>query len=171
MFSGPPTVARITSDDYSDDEQSYMTVSINAAMSLVSVLSDEDDKTGTSTNGANTEARKTQPIPKSIQGWPTPSGTTVETPSSATPASIVDKTVLTDLAASRAEVEALKKQVSQLVAQHELQAKQIAEAVHTQVTLALKNQQSVNAAANPTQSVTQDQFSAFLQMQETNSMR
>ena len=90
----------------------------------------------------------------------------METPSSATPASAVDKTILTDLAASRAEVEALKRQVSQLVAQHESQAKQIAEAVHAQVTLALANQ-SANAATTPTQSITQDQFSTFLQMQET----
>jgi hypothetical protein len=165
MFSGPPTVAPITSDDYSDDEQSYMTVSINAAMSLVSILSDDDDKTGT-TNGANTKSSNAQPIPSSISAWPTPSGTTMETPSSATQSSVVDKKLINDLAASRAEVEALKQQVSQLVAQHESQAKQIAEAVHKQVALALETQ-SAPAAANPPQSVTQEQFSIFLQMQET----
>jgi hypothetical protein len=164
MFSGSPTVAPITSDDYSDDEQSYMTVSINAAMSLVSILSDDDDKTGT-TNGANTKSSTAQPIPSSISAWPTPSGTTMETPSSATQSSMVDKNIINDLAASRAEVEALKQQVSQLVAQHESQAKQIAEAVHKQVALALETQ-SAPAAANPPQSVTQEQFSIFLQMQE-----
>jgi hypothetical protein len=40
-FQGPPIVAPIEADDYSDDDQSYMTVSINTAMSLASVLSDE----------------------------------------------------------------------------------------------------------------------------------
>ena len=165
MFSGSPTVAPITSDEYSDDEQSYMTVSINAAMSLVSILSDDDDKTGT-TNGTNTKSSTAQPIPSSISAWPTPSGTTMETPSSATPSSAVDKKIINDLAASRAEVEALKQQVSQLVAQHESQANQIAEAVHKQVALALEKQ-SAPAAANPPQSVTQEQFSTFLQMQET----
>ena len=110
-----------------------MTVSINAAMSMVSLLSDEDGQT-IQTQGTTAATQATKPIPKRIQGWPTPSGNTVETPSSATQQSTIDQTILTDLAASRAEVEALKIQVTQLVAQRESQAQQIAEAVHAQVT-------------------------------------
>ena len=135
-------------------------------MSLVSVLSDDDDdKTGT-TLGTTVDSRTAHPVPTCIQGWPTlSSGSVAETPSSATTYSALDQTILNDLASSRAEVEALKIQVSQLVAQHELQAQQIAEAVHAQVTRALATQQVNQPTSQPT--VTQDQLSAFLNMQET----
>jgi hypothetical protein len=166
-FESPPEVAPISSDDYSDGEQSYMTVSINAAMSMVSLLSDEDGQT-IQTQGTTAATQVTKPIPQRIQGWPTPSGNTVETPSSATQQSTIDQTILTDLAASRAEVEALKIQVTQLVAQRESQAQQIAEAVHAQVTRALAAQPPPASNSTPsTAPVTQDQFSAFLTMQST----
>ena len=164
QFSGLPEVAAISADDYSDDEQSYMTVSINAAMSLVSILSDDDDQTGT-TSGHVTDSNKATPVPTSIRGWPTlPGGSTTETPSTPTQYSAIDQTILTDLASSRAEVEALKVQVSQLVAQRESQAQQIADAVHAQVARALATQPANQSTSSP--SVTQDQFSAFLNMQE-----
>ena len=166
MFSGPPEVAPISSDDYSDGEQSYMTVSINAAMSLVSVLSDEDGNT-IQTQGVTADTQSVKPIPTRIHGWPTPSGTTVETPSSATQQSTIDQTILNDLASSRAEVEALKVQVSQLVAQRESQAQQIAEAVHAQVARALASQSQQSSDTAPVAPVTQDQFVAFLNMQAT----
>ena len=164
-FPNPPEVAAISFDEYSDGEQSYLTVSINAAMSLVSVLSDNDDQTGT-TRDMTTDSRTILPVPTSIQAWPTlPSGNTAETPSTTTTYSALDQTILNDLASSRAEVEALKIQVThQLVAQRESQAQQIAEAVHAQVTRALANQ-PVNLYT-PQAAVSQDQFSAFLNMQE-----
>ena len=165
-FSGLPEVAPISSDDYSDGEQSYMTVSINAAMSLVSLLSDEDGNT-IQTQGMTADTQNTKPIPTRIQGWPTPSGTTVETPSSATQQSTIDQTILNDLASSRAEVEALKVQVSQLVAQRESQAQQIAEAVHAQVARALASQPQQPSDTATVAPVTQDQFAAFLNMQAT----
>jgi hypothetical protein len=164
-FPGPPEVAAITSDEYSDGEQSYLTVSINAAMSLVSVLSDDDDQTGT-TRGTTVDSKTAQPIPKSIQGWPKlSSGSAADTPSSATNYSTLDQAILNDLASSRAEVEALKIQVSHLVEQRDAQAQHIAEAVHAQVALALAAQQDKQTPPPP--AVTQDQFSAFLNMQET----
>ena len=60
-----------------------MTVSINAAMLMVSLLSDDDGNT-IHTQGMTADTKTAHPIPSRIQGWPTPSGTTVETPSSAT---------------------------------------------------------------------------------------
>jgi hypothetical protein len=164
-FTGPPAVSAISADDYSDDEQSYMTVSINAAMSLVSILSDDEDQTGTRTSGQTNDSSKAKPVPTSITGWPTlPGGSTTETTSTPTQYSALDQTILNDLASSRAEVEALKVQVTQLVAQRDSQAQQIADAVHAQVTRALATQ-SVNQPTHQS-SVTQDQFSAFLNMQE-----
>jgi hypothetical protein len=164
-FSGSPEVAAISADDYSDDEQSYMTVSINAAMSLVSILSDDDDQTGAPSGPIN-DSTTAKPVPTSIRGWPTLSGGSVaDTPSTSTQYTAIDQTILNDLASSRAEVEALKVQVSQLIAQRESQAQQIAEAVHAQVAKALAAQPA-NQSPSST-SVTQDQFSAFLNMQET----
>ena len=163
-FSGSPEVAAISADDYSDDEQSYMTVSINAAMSLVSILSDDDDQTGT-ISGPITDSNTAKPVPTSIRGWPTLSGgSAADTPSTSTQYTAIDQTILNDLASSRAEVEALKVQVSQLIAQRESQAQQIAEAVHAQVARALATQPANQSTSSS--SVTQDQFSAFLNMQE-----
>ena len=96
-FLGPPEVSPISSDDYSDGEQSYMTVSINAAMSLVSLLSDEDGNT-IQTQGMTADTQTAKPIPTRIQGWPTPLSTTVETPSSAAQQSTMDQAILKDLA-------------------------------------------------------------------------
>ena len=39
-YPGPPNVAPIDADDYSDDKQPNMTVSVNTAMSMASVFSD-----------------------------------------------------------------------------------------------------------------------------------
>lgn len=125
MFPGLPEVALITLDDYPDGKHSqHMTVSINTAISLVVILSDDDDQTGI-TRGLTIDSCTVQPIPTSIRGWPTPSGNLAETPSSSTPYSTaLDQTILNDLASSRAEVKALKTQVSQLVAQRESQTQQ-----------------------------------------------
>ena len=157
-FAGEPSVAPIAADEYSDDEHSYMTVSINTAMSMVSVLSDEEEKPKDATQ-----------VLSSISGWPTPSGVTVasNTPS-ASQISTLDQSIINDLASSRKEVEALKNQVSQLVAQCELQAHQIAAAVHEQVAAALAAQ----APTPPPQvqhanTITQDQFTMFVQSQDT----
>ena len=165
-FVGSPEVAPISSDNYSDGEQSYMTVSINAAMSLVSLLSDDDGNT-IQTQGIPADTQTAKPIPTRIHGWATPSAPTVETPSSATQPSTIDQAILNDLASSRAEVEALKVQVTQLVAQRESQAQQIAEAVHAQVTLALASQHPPASTPTPIAPVTQDQFAEFLNMQAT----
>jgi hypothetical protein len=158
QFTGEPSVAPIAADEYSDDEHSYMSVSINTAMSLVSVLSDEEEK-----------PKDTTQVPSSISGWSTPSGATIasNTPS-ASQISTSDQSIINDLASSRMDVEALKNQVSQLVAQCESQAKQIATAVHEQVVTALATQ----APTPPTQvqqtnTITQDQFTMFVQSQDT----
>jgi hypothetical protein len=141
-----------------------MTVSINATMSLVSVLSDDHEHTR-STQGMTNDFQTAQPIPTRIRGWPTPSGATVDTPSSATQYSVLDQTILSDLASSRAEVEALKIQVTQLVAQRESQTQQIVEAVHAQVARALAFQQSTPPPALAT-SIDQDQLTDFLKSQD-----
>jgi hypothetical protein len=159
QFSGEPSVAPITADEYSDDEHSYMTVSINTAMSMVSVLSDEEDT-----------PKATTQVPSSIKGWPTPSGATI---ASSTPStgqiSALDQSIINDLASSRQEVEALKNQVSQLVTQCESQAQQIAAAVHQQVVAALaaQPQGSTPTQEQPPNSITQDQFTTFVQSQDT----
>ena len=159
MYQGLPEVAPITSDDCcSDNEKSYMTMSINAAMSLVSALSDEDG-----INEAQSRAKSIPvPVPTSIRGWPIPSGSTV---ASGTPStsqlSALGQTILMDLAASRAEFELLKNHVSQLVTQCESQAQQIASAVQQQVTASLASQQQVSAP--PPNAVTQDQLAVFRQ--------
>ncbi len=160
QFPGAPAVAPITGDKYSDDEHSYMSVSINTAMSMVSVLSDDED----------TPKATTQVVPSSIKGWPPPSGVTV---ASSTPStdqiSALDQSFINDLASSRQEVEALKNQVSQLVAQCESQAQQIAAAVHQQVVAALAAlpQGSISTQEQPPNAITQDQFTMFVQSQDS----
>ena len=159
-YSGEPVVAPIAADEYSDDENSYMTVSINTAMSMVSVLSDEEED----------KPKETTKVPSSISGWPTPSGATA---SSTTPStsqiSALDQSIINDLAFSRKEVEDLKNQVTQLVAQCESQAKEIATAVQQQVAAALAAQPQGSAPTqpHPINAITQDQFTMFVQSQNT----
>ena len=164
QFPGAPSVAPITADEHSDDEHSYMSVSINTAMSMVSVLSDDED----------TPKATTQVVPSSIKGWPPPSGVTV---TSSTPStdqiSALDQSFINDLASSRQEVEALKNQVSQLVAQCETQAQQIAAAVHQQVVAALaaQPQGSISTHEQHPNAITQDQFTMFVQLQDSKFER
>jgi hypothetical protein len=41
-YAGPPQVSPLDSDEYSQGEQSYMTISVNTALSYASALSDEE---------------------------------------------------------------------------------------------------------------------------------
>ena len=82
--------------------------------------------------------------------------------------SALDQSIINDLASSRQEVEALKNHVSQLVAQCESQAKQIAAAVHEQVAATLAAQPTAPPAqAQQENTITQDQFTMFVQLQDT----
>ena len=157
-FPGPPIVAPIEADDYSDDDQSYMTVSINTAMSLASVLSDETITEPTETKvPKNLGTKKWSDVVSEVTY--NSSGThdkgRKEEPQS-------DVAIMTALSSSREEVDALKAQVAELLAEREKTAHTIAEAVTQQVAKAL-------AERLPTvqeDQVTGQQFSQFIQTQD-----
>jgi hypothetical protein len=157
-FSGPPTVAQIDADDYSDDEDSYMTVSVNTAMSMASVLSDDTtvdpvipSAVGiTSPNWADVASEVTQTPPANVDTSPQGSNQTEADLTSA-------------LSSSQAEVHKLRDQVAELKAEREKTAQVIAEAVKQQVAEALAAQLPQQARDDH---VTSQQFATFIQVQE-----
>ena len=157
-FPGPPIVASIEADDYSEDEQSYMTVSVNTALSLVTVLSDEtipDAPAG---------------IPKTVtqhRNWADVASDSSQT--SRTTAKPTQKEpdqttsdLISALSTSQAQVDLLKEQVAELRAEREETAKTIAEAVKQQVEQILMTR----APTTNEDHITGQQFTQFVQTQD-----
>jgi hypothetical protein len=126
-FPGPPIVASIEADDYSEDEHSYMTVSVNTALSIVTVLSDDT-------------VSETAGIPQTVtqnRNWADVASDSSQN-SRATAKSTQNESdpktsdLISAFSTSQAQVDLLKEQVAELRAEREEIAKTIAEAVKTQ---------------------------------------
>jgi hypothetical protein len=121
-YPDPPEVAMIDQDVYSTGEGTYMTDSANTAMSYDSVASDltnNDDSqvsklsyTGLPTASTSWAAR----IRGSLHQQNTPNQPTATIP----PGIVVNDELISDLASSRAEVDELKQQMTQIVKDKEL---------------------------------------------------
>ena len=127
-FPGPSTVASIEADDYSEDEQSYMTVSVNTALSLTTVLSDDTlpesagiPKTVTQNRSWADDASDSSQNSRAID----------QTPQRECDPKTSD--IISALSTSQAQVDLLKAQVAELRAEREETANTIAEAVKKQV--------------------------------------
>ena len=157
MFPGPPMVAPIEADDYSENEDSYMTVSVNTALSLVTVLSDDTipeeagiPKTVTQTRNWAEVASDSSQISRATEA----------TAQKACDPKTSD--LISALSTSQAQVDLLKEQVAELRAEREETAKTIAEAVKKQV-------EQILAAKTPTTGedhITGQQFTLFVQTQD-----
>jgi hypothetical protein len=113
---GAPAVASLFTDGCSSGEETYMSSSINTAMSYMSTISDNDaefekptviemkDNPRVTEAGQKTWAQRT----RGNQAHENPQSSTPTT----TQGTMNDKDYLSDLASSRAEVEELKKEIS-----------------------------------------------------------
>jgi hypothetical protein len=122
-YPGPPEVAPLYSDENSSGEETYLSASVNSAMSYASVLSDwtftdkssppDDNSTGT----ANSKSPPTVPTwSDRVQGLSTKQNSVANTtPTVTTPSQItIDEELISDLASSRAEVDDLRRKVHNL---------------------------------------------------------
>ena len=158
MFPGPPMVASIEADDYSENEESYMTVSVKTALSLVTVLSDD-----TIPEEAGIPKTVTQQ-PRNWADVASDSSQTSRATELTTQKECDPKTsdLISALSTSQAQVDLLKEQVAELRAEREETAKTIAEAVKQQV-------EQILAAKTPTTGedhITGHQFTLFVQTQD-----
>jgi hypothetical protein len=157
-YPGVPTVAQIDADDYSDDEDSYMTVSVNTAMSVASALSEDTNEEPDipaavgcdSPSWANVASDESQVSRNNIGTSPQGSNRT-------------DADLTSALSSSQAEVSILRDQVAELRAEREKTAQIIADAVKQQVAEALAAQIPSHVREDH---VTSQQFSMFIQAQE-----
>ena len=122
-FPGPPIVASIEADDYSEDEQSYMTVSVNTALSLTTVLSDDTFPASAGIPQTVTQNRSWADVASdSSQN----SRATDQSPQRECDPKTSD--IISALSTSQAQVDLLKAQVAELRAEREETANTIAEA-------------------------------------------
>jgi hypothetical protein len=158
-FPGPPIVAPIDADDYSDNEHSYMNVSVNTAMSLVSVLSEETVQ--------ETTGIPTQVMPRRWADVASDLSQTTKNSSSQDMSNsdgfIKPSDLISALSSSRAEVDLLKEQVAELRAEREKTASTIAEAVKQQVAQVLADQLK---PASDAESITGQQFQEYIRTQD-----
>ncbi len=148
--SPPPEVAPINSyDGLSNGESSYLTISVNTAFSIVSMISDssppaylfQDVKEmlsdATALGGSRTTSSdRTRTWADTVGGRRT---SATELPN-AEPAGIYQSTIISDLESSRAEVETLKSKVAQLEVERIEHQKTLASTVQEQVSKAVQDQ-------------------------------
>ena len=156
-YPGPPAVASIDADDYSEDEKSYMTVSVNTALSMTSVLSD-DSSPESSDIPALVAPRKWADVASDMS---THSRSSKKDKSNAVFSEASE--LISALSNSQAEVAILKEQVAELRAERETTAATIAEAVKQQVAQVLATQMPRPAQED---TITGQQFQMYMQMQD-----
>ena len=115
-FPGTPEVAPVNADCYSSGEGTYMSSSINTAMSYTSDLSDLTNTT--SHTGPSASNSINNQLPLASPNWATRIRESIEKRSPANVSilsySQVDPSLISDLASSRVEVDALRLQLSTL---------------------------------------------------------
>jgi hypothetical protein len=156
-YPGPPAVASIDADDYSEDEKSYMTVSVNTALSMTSVLSD-DSSPESSGIPAHVAPRKWADVASDMSNH---SSSSKKDTSNAVFSDASE--LISALSTSQAEVAILKEQVAELRAERETTAATIAEAVKQQVAQVLAAQLPRQVQAD---TITGQQFQLYMQMQD-----
>jgi glycerophosphoryl diester phosphodiesterase len=156
-FPGPPVVAPIEADDYSEDEQSYMTVSVNTALSLVTVLS--DDTLPESAGIPQTVTQHRSWAEAASDGSHTSRAAVTTAQKECDPKT---SDLISALSTSQAQVDILKEQVAELRAEREETAKTIAEAVKQQVEQILSARTTTSQEAH----ITSQQFDTFVQSQD-----
>ena len=166
-YAGPPQVSPLDSDEYSTGEQSYMTISVNTALSYASTLSDEEGSVIDNTEP--TTSRQKPPIPTHVNK-PTWAEAASRSSSSAKSSGggnqprsnpTNDDDLVSDLASSRAEVEELKAQVAQLRDDKQRTDALIADTVKHQVEQALQTHMTTIAEER----ISQNQFATFMESQ------
>ena len=116
-FAGKPEVAAINSDGYSSGEGSYMTDSVNTAMSYGSDLSDLTHLESSSQE----QHKEGNAFPQAPAGWAARIRESLQikevgysTSDTTTPTTSGNEELISDLASSRAEVDDLKQKMAQL---------------------------------------------------------
>ena len=125
-FPGTPEVAPIKADGYSSGEGTYMSSSINTAMSYTRELSDLTNTTShTGPSASNSIANQ---LPRASPNWAARIQEAIEKKSPANVSipshSQMDPSLISDLASSRAEVDDLRRQLSTLECDNARQAQQ-----------------------------------------------
>ena len=168
-YAGPPQVSPLESDEYSYGEQSYMTISVNTALSYASALSDEEgsviDHTEPSFSGQK------PPIPTHVNKptWAEEAASRSSSSAKSSGGGTQSRTnptnnddLVSDLASSRAEVEELKAQMAQLHEDKQRTDALIADTVKQQVAQAL---QTHLTAIVEESTISQNQFATFTESQ------
>jgi hypothetical protein len=122
-YPAPPEIGMIDSDIYSTGEGTYMTESANTAMSYDSVSSDL-----TNNGESQASASSHTGLPKASSSWAARiRGSMLQSSNPAkviiSPSNVVNDELISDLASSRAEVDELKHQMSQIVKDKEVEKK------------------------------------------------
>ena len=122
-FPYAPEVAPLMSDGYSSGSDGYMTASINTAMSYTSVVSQltPESLPDGHRRKSSTQGKPNQPT----SAWKTPPPTMIEAPNT-------DTGIVSELASSRSEVEALKAQMATMEVDNLSQIKEIEEKAEKQ---------------------------------------
>ena len=126
-FPGDPEVAQIMSDGYSSGEDSYYSSSVNTAMSYDSVTSDITNDFSKDTTATNTDDKTEKSWAQRVQDGPKDpaKSSPKDAPKSVTP-NMVEGSLVSDLASSRAEVDDLKAKLSRMQVEQETERKELA---------------------------------------------
>jgi hypothetical protein len=132
-FPGDPEVAQIMSDGYSSGEDSCYSSSVNTAMSYDSVTSDVTNDFSKDTTETNTDDKTETSWAQRVKGGPkVPANSTPKDAPKVVNPNLVNGSLVSDLASSRAEVDDLKNQLARMQADQEAERKeQAAKAEHT----------------------------------------
>ena len=124
-FPGDPEVAQITSDGYSSGEDSYYSSSVNTAMSYDSVTSDITNDFSKNTTETTTDDKTEKSWAQRVKGSSKDSAkaTTKDAPTVVNP-NMVEGSLVSDLASSRAEVDDLKNKLARMQADQEAERKE-----------------------------------------------
>ena len=156
-YPGPPVVAPIEADDYSEDEHLYMTVSVNTALSLVTVLSDDTLPDSAGIPQTVTQNRSWTEVASDSSHTSRATETTAQKECDPRTSDLISA-----LSTSQAQVDLLQEQVAELRAERAETAKTIAEAVKTQVEQIL----AARMASSHEDHITGQQFNTFVQTQD-----
>jgi flagellar biosynthesis GTPase FlhF len=124
-FPGDPEVAQIMSDGYSSGEDSYYSSSVNTAMTYDSVSSDITNEFSKNTSVTNTDEKTEKTWSQRVKDGPkdpAKSTTIKDAPKSVNP-NVIEGSLVSDLASSRAEVDDLKTQLSRMQDEQETERK------------------------------------------------
>ena len=144
-YPGPPEVANTSSDGFSRGEDSYMTISVNSALSISSAISDSSPPTfvfqrDRDSDTSTLEGSRTYTSSISRTWADTVAGRSTSRTNQDQPLKENNDKILHELATSQAEVELLKIRLARMETERLEQQQSLAEIVQDQVAKAVQAQ-------------------------------